>query len=148
MILSRKARSSISACPKLAPKRSPALQRSRLSPRYKANIHCGSAMSKAIYCRCAGHMVSASSHTHRSVAGFLTGQVKSIDDLPENDWRRNDPRFSKENFRGQYGPSSMWLARLQRSMASPTHRSRLRGCSRRAMISFPFPAPTPRDDAG
>lgn len=30
--------------------------------------------------------------------GFLTGQVKSFEDLPENDWRRNDPRFAPENF--------------------------------------------------
>jgi aryl-alcohol dehydrogenase-like predicted oxidoreductase len=30
--------------------------------------------------------------------GFLTGQFKSLDDLPANDWRRNDPRWSEENF--------------------------------------------------
>ncbi len=30
--------------------------------------------------------------------GFLTGQIKSRDDLPESDWRRNDPRYSEENF--------------------------------------------------
>ncbi len=30
--------------------------------------------------------------------GFLTGQIKSIDDLPADDWRRNDPRYSPENF--------------------------------------------------
>jgi aryl-alcohol dehydrogenase-like predicted oxidoreductase len=30
--------------------------------------------------------------------GFLTGQISSRDDLPENDWRRNDPRYSEENF--------------------------------------------------
>jgi aryl-alcohol dehydrogenase-like predicted oxidoreductase len=30
--------------------------------------------------------------------GFLTGQIKSRDDLPEQDWRRNDPRYSEENF--------------------------------------------------
>ena len=30
--------------------------------------------------------------------GFLTGQFKSLDDLPADDWRRNDPRFSAENF--------------------------------------------------
>jgi aryl-alcohol dehydrogenase-like predicted oxidoreductase len=30
--------------------------------------------------------------------GFLTGQIKSIDDLPEGDWRRVAPRFSGENF--------------------------------------------------
>ena len=30
--------------------------------------------------------------------GFLTGQIKSRDDLGENDFRRNDPRYSEENF--------------------------------------------------
>ena len=30
--------------------------------------------------------------------GFLTGQIKARSDLPENDWRRNDPRWSEENF--------------------------------------------------
>ena len=30
--------------------------------------------------------------------GFLTGQFKSIDDLPTDDWRRNDPRFGGDNF--------------------------------------------------
>ena len=30
--------------------------------------------------------------------GFLTGQIKSRNDLPEGDYRRNDPRYSEENF--------------------------------------------------
>jgi aryl-alcohol dehydrogenase-like predicted oxidoreductase len=30
--------------------------------------------------------------------GFLTGAIKSLDDLPEDDWRRRMPRFSPENF--------------------------------------------------
>ncbi|WP_417622189.1 aldo/keto reductase [Parasphingorhabdus sp.] len=30
--------------------------------------------------------------------GFLTGQIKSRDDLPADDYRRNDPRYSEENF--------------------------------------------------
>lgn len=30
--------------------------------------------------------------------GFLTGQIRSIDDLDENDFRRNNPRFKGENF--------------------------------------------------
>lgn len=29
--------------------------------------------------------------------GFLTGTIRSLDDLPENDWRRNDPRYQGEN---------------------------------------------------
>jgi aryl-alcohol dehydrogenase-like predicted oxidoreductase len=30
--------------------------------------------------------------------GFLSGAIKSIDDLAENDWRRHMPRFQGENF--------------------------------------------------
>lgn len=30
--------------------------------------------------------------------GFLTGQIKSFDDLPEDDYRRHYPRFQGENF--------------------------------------------------
>lgn len=30
--------------------------------------------------------------------GFLSGAIRSIDDLPEGDWRRNAPRFQGENF--------------------------------------------------
>jgi len=30
--------------------------------------------------------------------GFLTGAIKSIDDLAEDDWRRDNPRFQGENF--------------------------------------------------
>src|SRR3546814_5904015 len=29
--------------------------------------------------------------------GFLAGAVRSRDELPEGDWRRNDPRYSDEN---------------------------------------------------
>lgn len=30
--------------------------------------------------------------------GFLTGRFRSIDDLPPDDWRRNNPRFQGDNF--------------------------------------------------
>jgi len=30
--------------------------------------------------------------------GFLTGAFRSLDELPENDWRRQDPRFQSDNF--------------------------------------------------
>jgi aryl-alcohol dehydrogenase-like predicted oxidoreductase len=30
--------------------------------------------------------------------GFLTGRFASPDDLPEDDWRRHNPRFQGENF--------------------------------------------------
>jgi aryl-alcohol dehydrogenase-like predicted oxidoreductase len=31
--------------------------------------------------------------------GFLTGQIRSVDDLPEEDWRRSNPRFQEEALR-------------------------------------------------
>ncbi len=30
--------------------------------------------------------------------GFLTGEIRSYDDIPEGDYRRNDPRYMGENF--------------------------------------------------
>ncbi|KAJ2458013.1 hypothetical protein GGF42_002337 [Coemansia sp. RSA 2424] len=30
--------------------------------------------------------------------GFMTGQIRSINDLDENDWRRTNPRFKPEHF--------------------------------------------------
>jgi aryl-alcohol dehydrogenase-like predicted oxidoreductase len=30
--------------------------------------------------------------------GFLTGQIRSVDDLEPDDWRRNMPRFQGDNF--------------------------------------------------
>jgi aryl-alcohol dehydrogenase-like predicted oxidoreductase len=30
--------------------------------------------------------------------GFLSGAIRSVDDLPEGDWRRTNPRFSADNF--------------------------------------------------
>jgi aryl-alcohol dehydrogenase-like predicted oxidoreductase len=31
--------------------------------------------------------------------GFLTGRFKTVDDLPEDDYRRHSPRFQSDNFR-------------------------------------------------
>ena len=30
--------------------------------------------------------------------GFLTGSIRSLEELPENDWRRQDPRYQGDNF--------------------------------------------------
>jgi aryl-alcohol dehydrogenase-like predicted oxidoreductase len=30
--------------------------------------------------------------------GFLTGTIRSIDDLADSDWRKTNPRFTGENF--------------------------------------------------
>jgi aryl-alcohol dehydrogenase-like predicted oxidoreductase len=34
--------------------------------------------------------------------GFLSGKIKSIGDLEESDWRRNNPRFQGENFQHNF----------------------------------------------
>jgi aryl-alcohol dehydrogenase-like predicted oxidoreductase len=31
--------------------------------------------------------------------GFLTGQIRSVDDLSDDDWRRSNPRFQEEALR-------------------------------------------------
>ena len=43
--------------------------------------------------------------------GFLTGQITSRDDLADNDWRRNDPRYRSENF----GANLRWSRSSRRS---------------------------------
>ena len=30
--------------------------------------------------------------------GFLTGQIRTVDDFPDDDWRKTNPRFTGENF--------------------------------------------------
>jgi len=34
--------------------------------------------------------------------GFLAGTIRSFDDLPADDWRRNDPRWSPDNFAANF----------------------------------------------
>jgi len=34
--------------------------------------------------------------------GFLTGQIKSVDDLDKDDWRRTSPRFQGAAFDGNF----------------------------------------------
>jgi aryl-alcohol dehydrogenase-like predicted oxidoreductase len=45
--------------------------------------------------------------------GFLTGTVKRAEEYPENDFRRNDPRYRGENF-----DANMRAASVVRDMAS------------------------------
>jgi aryl-alcohol dehydrogenase-like predicted oxidoreductase len=35
--------------------------------------------------------------------GFLTGSIRRLEDLPANDWRRNDPRYQGDNFAANLG---------------------------------------------
>jgi aryl-alcohol dehydrogenase-like predicted oxidoreductase len=45
--------------------------------------------------------------------GFLSGKIKSIEDLEQSDWRRNNPRFQGENFE-----HNLKLVRILEKMAS------------------------------
>jgi aryl-alcohol dehydrogenase-like predicted oxidoreductase len=51
--------------------------------------------------------------------GFLTGQIKTRDDLPANDWRRNDPRYSEENFGANLRIVDIVRSVAERRNASP-----------------------------
>jgi aryl-alcohol dehydrogenase-like predicted oxidoreductase len=31
--------------------------------------------------------------------GFLTGQIRTVEDIPDDDWRKTNPRFTGQNFR-------------------------------------------------
>jgi aryl-alcohol dehydrogenase-like predicted oxidoreductase len=35
--------------------------------------------------------------------GFLTGQIRTVDDIPDDDWRKDNPRFIGENFQHNLG---------------------------------------------
>ena len=45
--------------------------------------------------------------------GFLAGGINSLDDLPNDDWRRNDPRYSAENL-----PKNLKVVEAIRSVAA------------------------------
>jgi len=35
--------------------------------------------------------------------GFLTGQIRTVDDIPDDDWRKDNPRFIGKNFQHNLG---------------------------------------------
>lgn len=51
--------------------------------------------------------------------GFLSGSVTSREELPERDWRRNDPRYSEENFAANMRIVDAVKAVAARHKASP-----------------------------
>ena len=73
--------------------------------------------------------------------GFLTGTIRSPEELADDDWRKTNPRFTE-------GTSSATCASSTRSRPSPPRsaqhrrRSRWPGCSRRATTSPRSPAPS------
>jgi aryl-alcohol dehydrogenase-like predicted oxidoreductase len=52
--------------------------------------------------------------------GFLTGQLRSIDDLDDNDWRKTSPRFMGENFQRNLRIADEVAAIAAEAGATPT----------------------------
>ena len=73
--------------------------------------------------------------------GFLTGQFKRFEDLPEDDYRRNSPRFQGENF--QKTSTLCTESRSWRSRNIALHRSwHWHGCWRRIKTLCRFQEPS------
>jgi len=51
--------------------------------------------------------------------GFLTGRIRSMDDLPEDDWRRSNPRFQEEALRENIGLADRVAEIAERVGGSP-----------------------------
>ena len=51
--------------------------------------------------------------------GFLTGRFRTIDDLPEDDYRRQSPRFQGENFQKNLDLVAKVEAIAQRKKCTP-----------------------------
>ena len=49
-------------------------------------------------CRCCASSASASCPYSPLGHGLLTGQIRSVDDFADDDWRKTNPRFTGENF--------------------------------------------------
>ncbi|MFE0820683.1 aldo/keto reductase [Streptomyces sp. NPDC058847] len=51
--------------------------------------------------------------------GFLTGRLRSLDELPENDWRRTAPRFNEDNFAHNLALADRVRALAEKSGVTP-----------------------------
>jgi aryl-alcohol dehydrogenase-like predicted oxidoreductase len=73
--------------------------------------------------------------------GFLTGKIRSTEDLADDDWRRTNPRVTGENFQRNLRIADRVQASRPKS-APPRRRSPWPGCWPRATTSPPSPAPS------
>ena len=74
--------------------------------------------------------------------GFLTGQIRSTDDIADDDWRKTNPRFTGENFQRNLRIVDEVEAPSPPRPMPPRHRPPLPGCSPRATTSPRSPAPS------
>ncbi len=51
--------------------------------------------------------------------GFLTGAIQTVEDLPEGDWRRTNPRFADEALRQNLGLANAVKALAEKKGATP-----------------------------
>jgi aryl-alcohol dehydrogenase-like predicted oxidoreductase len=51
--------------------------------------------------------------------GFLTGQIRSLDDLPQDDWRRTNPRFQEDALQENLRLADVVTATAERLGATP-----------------------------
>ena len=74
--------------------------------------------------------------------GFLTGQIKSLDDLSTDDWRRHNPRFQGENFQKNLDLVAKIEAMARRKGREGHRQLARRGSWPRAMDIIRSPAPS------
>ena len=60
--------------------------------------------------------------------GLLTGQIRTVDDFADDDWRKTNPRFTGENFQPQPRASSTRSGPSAPRSAPPRPRPRWPGC--------------------
>ena len=71
--------------------------------------------------------------------GFLTGAIRSTDDLADDDWRKTNPRFTGENFQRNLRHRRRGRRPSPPRSARPRPRSRWPGCSRKGDDIAPIP---------
>ena len=75
--------------------------------------------------------------------GFLTGQIRSVDDLSDDDWRRSNPRFQEDALRQNIELADRVRALAEEHGVTPPS-SRWRGCRRRGTTPSRSPVPSVR----
>ena len=124
---SPKARSATSACPKRGRPRSAEHTPFTRSRRSNPSTPCGPAIPRTVSSMCCASsgigFVPYSPLGH----GFLTGAVRSLDELDDSDWRKTNPRFMGDNFQTNL--------RIADEVAAIARRGRRHPCAGRARMA-------------